>query len=727
MKKKIFILGSLIIVVAIFLSNTLFTINGSERVTLLSHIIYRGLMGYHYSGKAIDDEFSQKAFKEYLELQDVNKRYLLKADIERLQKYKDKIDDEFNEGKTELMEITTQILQQRIEQVMGFYEGILAKPFDFTKDENFEFDPDKRDYCTNLTELKELWRKTLKYRTLVRYVNLLRAKKKELDDKKTGKKKENDKTTGTKNKNETGKNVEKKEQSKQELEKKAREAVLKSYKNIFNRTLQANKNDALSRYLNAVVNVYDPHTLYFPPKEQEDFEMEMSGTFEGIGALLGEKDGYVTISRIIVGGPSWRQKKLQPGDLILKVGQADEEPVDIVGMRVVDAVKLIRGKKDTIVKLTVKRPDGQIKVIPIVRGVVIIEDTFARSAVLYQEKLKRTFGYIYLPRFYNDFSRSDGRNSTDDVKKELEKLEAKKVEGIILDLRYNSGGALRDAIRMSGLFLQEGPVVQVKDKDGDPRIYNDPDPAVNYKGPLIVLINTLSASASEILSAALQDYNRAVIVGGAGSFGKGTVQVMLNLDRYIVKRREDSKPLGALAITIQKFYRIDGTSIQLRGVTPDVVLPDRFDYLELGEKYYDYPLPWDSVAPAPYKKWSSDLSNREMLAAKSKQRVDKSPRFALLKKYIGRLKDMRKDTLQSLQLEKVMKKQAERQKETDKLDKFEKKTFPVKVLPAQEMDKNLSERMAKEVKARQKDWFERIEKDMYLFEAMAILNDMIKN
>jgi carboxyl-terminal processing protease len=575
--------------------------------------------------------------------------------------------------------------------VLEFYPGILAKPFDFTKEESIEFDVDKREHCSDLAELKEFWRKLFKYQTLIRYINLRKTKKDKKDE---------------------------------QLEKMARDAVLKSYKYNFSRLQQGNKNDALSRYINAVVNVYDPHTIYFPPKEKEDFDMEMSGTFEGIGALLGEKDGYVFVDRIIPGGPSWRQKKLQAGDLILKVGEGDEDPVDIVGMRVVDSVKLIRGKKGTLVKLTVKRPDGQTPVISIVRDVVVLEEAFAKAAVLYHEKLKGTFGYIYLPKFYNDFSRRNGRNSADDVKKELEKLIAKNVEGIILDLRDNSGGALQDAIRMSGLFIPEGPIVQVKSKMEDSSVHEDPDPGISYEGPLVILINTLSASASEILAAALQDYNRAVIVGSANSFGKGTVQVMLNLDNYLRKKPDDIKSLGALTITIQKFYRIDGTSIQLRGVTPDIVLPDRFDYLELGEKYYEHPLEWDSIEPAPHKKWAAGSIDHNILAKKSKHRIDDDPRFQQLNDYIQRLKKIRLETLQSLQLKQVMKREEERRKESEKLKKYRDEFFPVKVTPTQEIAKNLPERLVKEKAARQKDWNDGVRKDMHLNEAMAILKDM---
>ncbi len=693
MKRKIILLLSLV-TAAVLLFTQLFTVEKISRERLLSYIIVRELEYRHYSKQKIDDEFSGKAFTEFLKFQDINKRFLIQEDIKRLRKYKDKIDDEIARGSTGLITLTRELLHKRITQVMGFYEEIMARPFDFTKEESLELDVDKRAFCSNLDELKDLWRKTLKYNTMIRYINLLKT--------------------------------EKKVQGEKELEETARKEVSKSFKRNFDRLLQGNENDALSRYFNAVVNVYDPHTIYFPPKEKQDFDIEMSGTFEGIGALLGEKDGYVSVAQIIPGGPSWRQKELQPGDLILKVAQADEEPVDIVGMRVEDAVKLIRGKKGTLVRLTVKKPDGQIKVISIVRDVVVIEEAFARSAVLVQEQLGKTIGYIYLPKFYNDFSQEgNGRNSTDDVKMELEKLKKKKVQGIILDLRSNSGGALMDAIRMSGLFIPTGPIVQVKDKKHGAQSFDDPDPGISYSGPLVVLINSLSASATEILAAALQDYNRALIVGGAHSFGKGTVQIMLNLDSHFIRKPDYINSLGALAVTIQKFYRVNGTSIQLKGVTPDIILPDRFDYLELGEKYYDNPLEWDSVAPLTYKKWTDNPVDIKALAEKSRERVQKTEGFQQLKAYIQKLNEMHDDTLQSLHLQTVMKQQEEIRKETEKFNKSQEEDLPIKVFPCLDEEKELSPRLAKAAEERQQEWIGQIKKDLTLNETIAILNDLI--
>ncbi len=698
-KKKILATITLAAIV-ILLANALFTFTQTQdnRAQFLSQLIHTGLENLHYSGKKVDKDFSGNAFKEFLDVLDPNKRFLLQKDTAELNQYKDKIGEEFADGDTELMTAATRLIQERIQDVTKFYQELLEKPFDFTIGENFELDPEKRNYCADIPEIKEFWRKILKYRTLLQYIDLKEKQEKEKAKIKTD----------------------------AQLEEEARKSVAKSTKNILNRLLQTYEKDGLALYLNSLVQVYDPHTAYFPPMDKEAFDIQMSGSFEGIGALLREEDGYVKVTDIVPGSPSWKQKRPQPGDIIMKVGQGEEEPEDIVGMRVEDAVKLIRGKKGTLVKLTIKKPDGQIEVIPIVRDVIILEETFARSAIVGDETTGKKFGYIFLPRFYNDFNHSDGRNSTDDVKKELQKLKAKKVDGIILDLRNNSGGALQDAVRMSGLFIPEGPIVQVKDNRSGIQLLKDPDPETVYDGPLVIMINFLSASASEIMAAALQDYDRAVIVGSNQSFGKGTVQAMLNLDNYVSRRQPDGQSLGALTITIQKFYRINGASIQQKGVIPDVILPDQFSALEIGESYLPYSLSSDSVSPAEYTKWPSDSLNLKLLDEKSKERTAKEPRFKVLQEFIQKLKAMQDQTLQSLQLKRVMEEQKKLRKDRENFDKVEGESCHIKIEPSLEIVKEsfASEELYKIEKDREKEWFQQIDKDLLLKETMAVMRDM---
>jgi len=676
-----------------------------SREEFLSQVVHYNFENWHFSGKKINDDFSAKGFKEYIKILDYYKRFFIQADIEEFKKYLHRIDDELAMGSTGLMTLATSRLRQRIEQVRKMVRFILSGSFDFSKHEILELDAKKRNFCQNQEGLREYWRKILKYQCLLSYISLQRSQGKADFDKK--------------------------------LIKQAKQKVSKSFESVFNRLLQATQKDSLSLYLKALIQVYDPHSGYFPPKEKQDFDIEMTGTFEGIGAALREEEGLVKVVRIIIGGPSWRQKRLKPGDFILKVAQGDNEPVDIVGMRVEDAVKLIRGKKGTEVRLTIKRPDGSIDIIPIVRDVVVVEESYARSAVLKIDDSSRSLGYIYLPRFYRDFSRNEGRNSTDDMKKEIKNLQKKGVKGIILDLRNNSGGSLIDAVNISGLFIAEGPVVQIKDRQKGIQVLRDEDKEVNYSGPLVILLNTLSASASEIMAAALQDYGRAVIIGGEHSFGKGTVQVMFNLDRYLssktlAKRLTGIKSLGALKITIQKFYRITGSSNQFKGVIPDIILPDHYDYLNIGEKYLDYPLDWDSIPSVPFSAWNYSESYLRELARKSENRVKNEAHFQQVKMFIQELKKIQNKTEKNLNLKIFFNEQKRVRQELDKIDQVSSKLSNLKISSPQEIEESepaklseLDKEKQELFRKKQQEWFKQLQEDFFLVEAVLVLNDMV--
>lgn len=661
-----------------------------ERV--LSKIIYQTLENWHYTGKKIDNKFSANAYNKFLKYLDFNRRIFLKSDIEEFKKYIYKLDDELQTGENEFMKLSVQSMKKRVSQIMGFYESMLIKPFDFTKREYIELNADKKPYCSDLKELKEYWRKILKQQTLIRYINLL--------NKKVSK------------------------ESKKKLKEKAQKSVLKSFKSVFDRMLKLSKDDILSGYLNSIIKVYDPHTVYFSPKQKKDFDIKMSGRLEGIGALLSEEDGFVKVVRIIPGGPSWLQKQLEPADLILKVGQGDEDPVDIIGMPLRDAVELIRGEKGSIVRLTVKKPDGRILIISIVRDTVIIEETFAKSAVFINKESNRAFGYILLPGFYNDFSKKNGRNSSKDIKKEIQKLKLKKVDGIVLDLRNNGGGSLEDAIRISGLFIESGPIVQIRGRGNKIQSIDDPDPGISFKGPIVVLINSLSASASEILAGALQDYGRAIVVGGDHSFGKGTVQVMISLDGMVSDSSFDADKLGALEFTIRKFYRITGISNQYKGVIPDVILPDFYDYLKIGERYLDYPLKWDRIPSVNYKKWSKNNMDVEIIAEKSKSRIKNSKYFIYMGDYIKRLKSMDNKTRQSLRLKYVLKQNRELKQELEKIKIPDAEPLNFRVISSQETIKKSSE-LSKISDQKGKEWLKTLKKDLFLGEALNVLADII--
>ena len=510
-----------------------------------------------------------------------------------------------------------------------------------------------------------------------------------------------------------------------ELEIRARKAVEKSVQRLFSRLLQDRSEDMQSLYFNALLAVFDPHSQYFPPRAKEDFDIDMSGTLEGIGALLGEDDGFIKVFEVIPGSPAWIQNILKVEDIILKVGQGNDEPVDIVGMSVADAARLVRGKKGSLVRLTVKKTDGRIMQISLIRNVVEIQETYARSAVLFNEKLKKSFGYIFLPKFYHDFNRHNGRNASDDVKAELKKLVTQKVDGIILDLRNNGGGALDDAEKMSGLFIEKGPLVQLKNRNSAPQVHEDRDGSVSYQGPLVILVNTLSASASEILAAAMQDYRRAIIIGGAHTFGKGTVQVMLDLDRYLPAEMVRYRPLGAIAITVQKYYRITGASTQYQGVIPDIVLPDLYSYLDVGEKSQPYSLPWDTIPALSFTPWKNSFSDLTEIKARSQQRLNASVRFGQIAANITRLKKQREKTEVTLNLKKFQTEQDMLFQEAERFNR-EQVEFPyIQVRLLETAAANSTTAAIATLEVKRKEWISDLRQDPIVEEAIQVLNDWV--
>ncbi|TFG79260.1 MAG: tail-specific protease [Chrysiogenales bacterium] len=674
--------------------------DGQEREKVLSQLIGNWLTNWHYSGKKIDDDFSAKSFAQYTKYLDNGKSFLIQADLETLKAYTFKIDDELRSGDFSLPRLGKQLLRQRVLQVRDICLEILSKPFDFSRDDRIELDSDKRKTSRDLAQLREWWEKWLKYLTLTQYLNLQKTE----SGQKNGSAKANSPFVAA-------------------LEIRARQAVQKSVLRLFNRLLQERSDDMQSLFFNSLIAIFDPHSQYFPPRAKEDFDIEMSGTLEGIGALLGEDDGFIKIFDVIPGSPAWIQNLLKVEDLILKVGQGDEEPVDIVGMSVSDAARLVRGKKGSLVRLTVKKTDGRIMQISLVRNVVEIQETYARSAVLTDDKLKKSFGYIYLPKFYHDFNRSAGRNASDDVKKELQELVALGVDGMILDLRSNGGGALDDAVKLSGLFIEKGPVVQVKDRHSAPQIYEDRDGEISYRGPLVILVNSLSASASEIVAAALQDYRRAVVIGGEHTFGKGTVQVMLDLDRFLANDMKHLRPLGAIALTVQKYYRITGASTQYQGVVPDIVLPDLYTYLGVGEKSQKYSLPWDTVSQLSFSPWTLDPDKLTELKSRSQKRREANARFQQIAENIVRLKKQRETTLVTLNLQNF---QAEQETLFQEAEKFNKQQVEIAHIRATVNETKTvgGEAAATDpISEKRKQWLSDLRKDPILEEAIQVLND----
>jgi len=696
--KGLFLIMTGILVFVFFVSWIVRSIDEEQKKKIVVDFIGTALTTMHFKPVAINDDMSEKAFNLFIKRMDYNKRFFLQTDIDELKKYETRLDDEMVSKNFSFYRKAVEIYKRRVELTQKFYREILSRSFDFNKDEQIETDPDKIQFCKNEKELKEYWRKMLKFQVLSRLNASLEIQEQ------------------SKNQGDTTIKI----QSFEALEKEAREKLLKNYDETYNRMAKTKDADYFSLYINSIINVFDPHSDFMPPDDKKNFDISMSGKLEGIGATLQESGGYIKVVNIVPGSPAWLQGELQVNDIILKVAQGNEEPVDIVDMRIDDAVKLIRGKKGTEVRLTVKKVDGSIKLIKIIRDVVIIEETYARSALLKDGK-DTTFvvGYIFLPKFYADFNDRNGRTCADDVKKELEKIKKENPRGIILDLRNNGGGSLMDAVNMAGLFIKEGPVVQVKGRYGPPAVLEDKDPQIHYRGPLVVLINEFSASASEILAAAMQDYGRAVIVGSK-SFGKGTVQRILEIDDYVPAEYASGKPYGALKITIQKFYRINGGSTQLKGVTPDIILNDIYSYIERGEAEQEYPMPWSEIQPVPYQKWDTTYNLTE-LAGKSQMRVEKDSAFIVVEQKAMNNKQLKDETLFVLNFNTYRQKQKQTELNNRIFDLWQKK--PTGLLVRNLKEDNMARRDTATL-ARNRRWLEDLSRDVYLKESVNIIRDM---
>ncbi len=680
----------------------------SDKESVLIHTLLEGLNQLHYAPVEINDNFSNRVYDLYLERLDGGKRFLTEEDLVQMKSYKSKIDDESKEGTYEFFNLSVKLYEAGIKKAQGYYREILKTPFKFDANENIELKGEEKSFVANDEELKKEWHRTLKYDVMTRVADKLKEQEEAKEKKAKGEKVDEDfeiKTFET-------------------LEKEARESVLENFDDWFDRMNRQDRSDRLSSYLNAITNVFDPHTSYYEPKDKEDFDINMSGTLEGIGARLIRDKDYTKITEIIPGGPAWKGKDLQANDLIMKVRQEnEEEPVDITGMEVKDVVKFIRGKKGTKVILTVKRVDGEIDDIEIVRDLVIIDESFAKSVILNQPGVADNIGYIKLPRFYADFNRREGRSCATDVAKELKKLKEQNVNGVILDLRNNGGGSLKDVVTMSGLFIEQGPIVQVKARDRKPEVLADEDPTVQYDGPLIVMVNNFSASASEILAAALQDYNRAVIVGSKSTFGKGTVQRFFDLDRAI-RGNSDVKPLGEVKLTIQKFYRVNGGSTQLNGVTPDIFLPDNYTYITTGEQEHDYAMEWTEINPVNFKQKAYTVKDMKSLVSKSKKRVAANPTFTKIYDNARRLKEQREDTNVSLNMDTYRAEEKQLDEEAKKYKDLFTKIDDLKIANLEVDMKGIT--MDSSKIARNDVWIESMEKDVYIEESLHIMKDMIE-
>jgi carboxyl-terminal processing protease len=671
---------------------------------LLTFVIERG----HYNPVDIDDDFSKGVYKDYVEALDPSKRFFIQSDIDEFAEYETKIDDQIKNKDLTFFELTYSFYLKRMNESQKYYKEILEEPFDYTVDETINTEYEKLPYAKNSSELKERWRKQIKLSTL----SSLTDKMKLEEDKLKG----TDATSETEKKENKTK-VDAKPKSFEELEKETRESSLKSLDDYYTFIKELDRNDWFGVFVNAVASRFDPHTNYMAPDDKERFDVSISGKFEGIGARLQKKNDLTEITELISGGPAWRGKELEPGDIVLKVAQGDQEPVDIVGMRLDNVVKKIKGPKGTEVRLTVKKVDGSIKVISLIRDMVETEETYAKSSVVERNGMK--YGIIYLPKFYIDFENNDGRDAGKDVAIEVERLKAQGVKGIIMDVRDNGGGSLKTVVDITGLFIEQGPVVQIKSAGTKKEVLFDRDAKIQWDGPLVVMVNNFSASASEILAAAIQDYKRGVVLGSKQTYGKGTVQNVIDLNQFV--RGNTLGDLGALKTTTQKFYRINGGSTQLEGVSSDVVMPDRYSYIDIGERDLDNAMPWSKIDEAQYSVWNKQI-NFEKAIENSKNRMAGDEHFQLIDKSAKWTKVRRDAVVYSLKLDAFLAEQkaVEEQGKVFKPITDYKNDLLFKAIPEDEVVMKKDESF----KEKRERWFESLSKDIYVEEALNVLDDL---
>jgi carboxyl-terminal processing protease len=650
----------------------------------------------HYSPKDIDDKFSAEVFKKYLGDVDVEKKIFLKSDIDELSKYQNQLDDEIL-GKTtvQFVPAVLVIYKKRLQETQNITHEILMQPFDFNKQETVNLNYDKLDFPVNAAAQREEIRKKLKYMALEKYADLL------------------DQQEAAKGK--PGYVAKTNEQ----MEKEAREKVLKISDRFYEHLrIKADDDDFFNVFVETIVQCMDPHTDYFPPIEKRSFDEDMSGRFYGIGAALRDEDGTIKIVTLVTGSPAWKSGQVNIGDVILKVGQGNQEPVDLTSYMVEDAVKIIRGNKGTEVKLTLKKADGSVKTVTLIRDEIVQDEKFAKSVIIQSEKGK--IGYIFLPEFYADFDNPKGNRCSEDVAKEIVKLKDAKVDGIVLDLRNNGGGSLFDVVKMVGLFIDQGPVVQVRDRDGKPQVLNDRDKTVLYDGPLAVMVNEFSASASEIFAAAIQDYHRGVIIGSTSTYGKGTVQRNIPLDKN-VGINDLGGPLGTVKLTLQKFYRINGGSTQLRGVSSDIVLPDLYEHYKIREKDQPDALAWDEMPKADYTTWkyAYDINN---IRTSSTERTGMNNAFTTISRDAAWL-DKQNDKMFPLNLKAYQDEQKMVRTMMKQIDSVGKLQVPMTISTmSQDTVKYADD---KDKAERYKQWVDSRKTDIYLKETINVMDDMI--
>jgi len=670
-----------LLLIGFAITNKKFSDPNKDRLLMevVKYVVEKG----HYKKISIDDNLSENLYHSFIKQLDNQKRFFLKSDIREFEKYKYLLDDQIKEYDLSFFNLVYQRSKIRIEEAKSYYEELVNNKFNFNLNENIDLDFEKKEYARSKSEIKNRWRKQLKFSTLDIATLKLGDTLSVINDR---------------------------------IYNESIAIVKKNTEDYFEFITDLDRDDWYSNYLNAFLTQLDPHTYYFQPEDKERFDVNISGKFTGIGARLTKTEGNIKVVEIIIGGPVWKDKLLDVGDIIIKVAQENEEPVDIVGMKVDDAIKLIKGPEKSIVSLTVKKLDGSIKEVQITRALVELEELYAKSTLIEEDDIR--YGYISLPKFYVDFSNYKNRNSAEDVKNEIIKLKNNGIEGLILDLRNNGGGSLQSVVDMTGLFIEKGPIVQVKSIGNRKQVLYDRNSEIVWDGPLVILINEMSASASEILAAALQDYERAVILGSKKTFGKGTVQNVIDLNKFISNSDFD---LGALKITTDKFYRINGESVQLEGVKSDVIVPDSYMHIFNGEKDEENPLAWDKIDPAMYNPWINEGS-LDFISSNAQSRVNENNYLKLISKRADWIEKQQKNKtipLKFLTYQNYLDENKNKTKEFESLSKYS-NDLNFKLLKS-EKDYIMSN---KELLSNRNRWHKNLTKDIYISEGVNILKQL---
>jgi len=678
--------------------------NDDDKMSTIMVSVKNTLSYLHYSPKPINDAYSQEVYKHYFEMVDASKRYFLQSDMDEFAKHRTKLDDYLNQGDLTFYKLTIDRLYQRVDEIDKLTQDILSKPINLDEDETLILEPKLKKNATNAKELSAEWKKYIKY-NILQEMESLTAKEEIQKEKKDSVQKFNLKDT-----------IKLEILTPEQKRLKATEEVKDLITDTFRRFKKRNKMDWFTVYMNAYTEVFDPHTNYYSPKNKEDFDTQFTGKVIGIGAIIQEKRGYLYLGALTIGAPAWKSKQLSEGDKILKVrSKPNEDPVNVVGMLSDEAVRLIRGEKGTKVTLTVEKKDKTIKEVTMIREEVAIEDTFARSIIVSSKDGKK-YGFINLPSFNADFEDEKGRNASDDIKNELVKLKAQNVQGIILDLRNNGGGSLTEVGDILGLFMNTGPYVQVKDGNGKIQTLKNKTSAPLWTGPLVIMQNELSASASEILAGAVQDYGRGVVIGSPQSFGKGTVQTFVDLNRFL----NTNDDFGSLKLTIQKFYRVTGESTQRKGIESDFKMKDFFTYAEIGERYDDYALAWDKIPAVPYQ--PMNYFTAQALQKDMEERLMNNKTYQLVQESAKWKENLDKEESISLNLTKFNEVMKTRKAQIEKFKVLDK--FNNGLVFTLNPDEILREKKDEVFAKKSQNWKKNLQRDLYLQEAVNIASQL---